>query len=192
MKNLLIINGHPDASPGRLSSALAAAYQEGAEAAGHTVRRINIGAIEFPVLRDPSKFTSKPSEVAILDAQNEFLKADHLVFIFPLWLGGPPALLKAFLEQIACGQFLLRERKHGFPTGGLKGRSASVIVTMGMPPLLYRVIFGARGIKSFNQGILRLSGLSPIRAYYFGGAAITPPGCTRLIQKLREMGRKAA
>ena len=192
MKNILVINGHPDASPERLSSALASAYQSGAEGAGHVVRRINTGAINFPILRNPTEFASKPIEGAVIDAQNEFLKADHIVFIFPLWLGGPPALLKAFLEQVARGQFLLRERKHGFPLGGLKGRSATVIVTMGMPPLLYRVIFRACGIKAFSQGILRLAGLSPIRTSYFGGSQITPPNCAKLIGKVHRMGRRAA
>lgn len=192
MKNILIVNGHPDASPERLSSALATAYREGAEQGGHNVRCIDIGAISFPILHNAAEFAGRPTDKAILEAQDAFLEANHILFVFPLWLGGPPALLKAFLEQLARGQFLLRERKHGFPLGGLKGRSASVIVTMGMPPLLYRVIFGARGIKAFNQGILRLAGLSPVHTFYFGGAAITQPACNRLIQKLRDMGRRGA
>jgi putative NADPH-quinone reductase len=192
MNNILVIDGHPDASPERLSGALAAAYQEGAEAAGCIVRRIDVGAIQVPILRNAAEFAGKTADEAIVEAQGAFLKADHIVFIFPLWLGGPPALLKAFLEQVARGQFLLRERKRGFPLGGLKGRSAHVIVTMGMPPLLYRVIFGAHGIKAFTQGILRLAGLSPVRTSYFGGSDITPPNCERLIGKIHQMGRRAA
>lgn len=191
MKNVLVIDGHPDASPERLSGALATAYREGAEAAGHIVQRIDIGASPFPILRNAAEFAARSTEEAIVEAQAAFLKADHVIFIFPLWLGGPPALLKAFLEQVARGQFLLHERKHGFPLGGLKGRSARVIVTMGMPPLLYRVIFGAHGIKAFTQGILRLAGLSPIRISYFGGAAIAAPNCDRVIRRVHEMGGRA-
>jgi len=191
-KNILIIDGHPDPSPERLSSALAKAYRDGAEAAGHSVRQIDVGAIRFSPLRNAAEFASQPTDKAIIDAQGEFLKADHIVFIFPLWLGGPPALLKAFLEQVARGQFLLQERKRGFPVGGLKGRTASIIVTMGMPPLLYRTIFGARGIKAFSQGILRMAGLSPVRTHYFGGAAITQPRSNQLIQKIHALGRRQA
>ena len=43
--NILVINGHPDPSPERLAAALAKAYAEGAETAGHQVRRIDIGAV---------------------------------------------------------------------------------------------------------------------------------------------------
>jgi putative NADPH-quinone reductase len=192
MKKILVINGHPDVAPERLSGALATAYQQGAEASGFIVRRIDVGKLQFPILRNATEFADKSKDQSIIDAQAAFLEADHLVFMFPLWLGGPPALLKAFLEQVARGQFLLREGKRGFPSGGLKGRSASVIVTMGMPPLIYRTLFGARGIKAFTQGILRLAGLSPIRMSYFGGPDITPPNCEKLIRKLHQMGRRAA
>jgi putative NADPH-quinone reductase len=192
MTKILVINGHPDAAPERLSGALATAYQQGAEASGCIVRRIDVGDVHFPILRNAGDFAEKSKEQPIIEAQAEFLEADHLVFVFPLWLGGPPALLKAFLEQVARGQFLLHESKRGFPLGGLKGRSASVIVTMGMPPLLYRVVFGARGVKAFTQGILRLAGLSPIRVWYFGGPDITPPNCEKLIKKVHQLGRRGA
>ena len=85
MKNILVIDGHPDPSPERLSAALATAYQQGAEAAGCAVRRIDIGAIHFSMLRNATEFTSKAVDEAIIDAQGAFLKADHIVFIFPLF-----------------------------------------------------------------------------------------------------------
>lgn len=190
MRHILIIDGNPDCSTDRLSSALARAYREGAESPDCMVRQINVGAIDFPILRSASDFASSPGDDAIVQARGAFLLADHVVFIYPLWLGGPPALLKAFLEQVARDQFLLRESKNGFPEGLMKGRSARVIVTMGMPPLIYRTIFGAHGVKSFTSGILRLAGFSPIRTSYFGGSGLHRPHSERLIAKVREMGRK--
>ena len=192
MKSVLVINGHPDPSPERLTGALARAYQKGAEEAGHSVKRIDVGELQFPILRNAEEFARPATNESVGKAQAAFLNADHIVFIFPLWLGGPPALLKAFLEQVACGQFLLRERKHRFPLGGLKGRSASVIVTMGMPALFYRLIFGACGIKAFTQGILRLAGLSPVHTTFFGGSSITRPNSQQLIEKLHHMGRRGS
>lgn len=192
MKHILIIDGNPDSSPDRLSSALANAYQESAEQSDCIVRRINVGGIQFPILRSAGDFASSPKEDAIVEARGAFLLADHAVFIYPLWLGGPPALLKAFMEQVARDQFLLRERKGRFPQGGLKGRSARIIVTMGMPPLIYRTIFRAHGVKSFNTGILRLAGFSPIRTSYFGGSSIVMPNSKRIVEMVREMGRRAA
>ena len=154
------------------------------------VRRINVGEIHFPILRSAAEFASSPEDKAIVEARAAFMLAEHIVFIYPLWLGGPPALLKAFMEQVAREQFLLGENKRGFPLKKMKWRSARVIVTMGMPPLIYRTIFGAHGVKAFNTGILRLAGFSPIRTSYFGGSSIFRPQSDHLIEKVREMGRK--
>ena len=49
-----------------------------------------------------------------------------------------PALLKAFLEQVMRPGVALENRKHGFPRGLLARRSARLVVTMGMPALIYR------------------------------------------------------
>ena len=192
MKKLLLVNGNPDAATDRLTNGLADAYQEGAEAAGHSVSRINVGALAFSMLRTAAEFGTTPSEQAIVHARSAFLAADHVAFLYPLWLGGPPALLKGFLEQVARNQFFILENKGGFPRGALTGRSASVIVTMGMPSLLYRTLFGAHGTKAFDRSILRMAGFSPVRTHLFGGRAITAPHTTALIEKVRRMRRKLA
>ncbi len=191
-RHVLIINGNPDCAPERLSSALCDAYRQGAEAAGCTVRRIDVGNLHFSLLRDAGRFSAAPQDQAIIDSQDAFLAADHLVFIFPLWLAAPPALFKAFMEQLACGEFLLGAQKRGFPSGKLKGKSARVIVTMGMPALAYRWLFGAQGVKAFNRGILGLSGVGPVKTSYFGGGDIQPPRSAAIVKKIRDLGRRVA
>jgi putative NADPH-quinone reductase len=192
MKHILLINGNPDPSPERLTSALAKAYREGAEDDGCIVRQINIGGIEFPWLHDAHDFTTEPTDKAIIEAQGAILAADHVVLIYPLWLGSAPALLKAYMERIACGEFLLDKSGGGFPRGRLKGRSARVIVTMGMPALLYRIMFGAHGVKAFNRSILGIAGIKPIATTLFGGAQIQPPRSARTIEIVRDMGQRKA
>ena len=168
------------------------AYHEGAERKGHTVRQINIGALEVPFLRSAAEFAATPTEKLVIEGHGAFLAASHVVFIYPLWLGGPLALLKAYMEQLSRDQFLLRERGRALPIGSLKGRSARVIVTMGMPTLLYRTIFGAHGTKAFNRSILGMAGFAPINTSYFGGTSITSPKCATLIERMRELGSNAA
>lgn len=192
MKQILVINGNPDPAPERLSSALATAYQEGAEGKDCKVRRLDVGGLDIPVLRKAADFLTQATDRATTEAQEAFLAANHIVLIYPIWLGSPPALLKAFMEQLSRSEFLLKKKGDGFPAGGLKGRSARVIVTMGMPTLLYRTWFGAHGVKAFNQAILGMAGLSPIRTSYFGAAAIAPPRSGQLVEKVRAMGRRHA
>ena len=191
-RRVLVINGNPDPGQDKLTYALARAYHEGAEAAGHLVRHISIGDIEVPILRSAAEFQTQPAEKTIVDAQDAFRAAEHIVFLYPLWLGGPPALLKAYMEQLARNNFLLGVNDGGFPKGQLKGRSARVIVTMGMPALFYRLLYGAHGVKAFNRSILNLAGIKPVATTLFGGKQIQPPGCARTIEKVREMGRRLA
>jgi putative NADPH-quinone reductase len=166
-KRVLIINGHPDNDPQRLCSALAQSYAAGAQAGGHLIRRLDVAEIDFPLIRTRADFEAKTVSPAIADAQAAITWAQHVVIIHPLWLGGAPALLKGFFEQVFRYGFALPEgeRKMG---GLLKGRSARIVVTMGMPSLIYRLVFGAYGTKAIERGILWISGISPIRRTILG------------------------
>ncbi|MBN9589403.1 MAG: hypothetical protein BGN85_07050 [Alphaproteobacteria bacterium 64-11] len=190
MRHVLVINGNPDAAPERLSAALARAYAEGAEKAGAMVRELNVGTLDFPLLRRGTDFLQEPTEPAILSARGQILLADHLVFIFPLWLGGPPAMLKGFMEQIARAGFALKTEGKGFPHGALKGRSARVIATMGMPALLYRLFYGAHGVKAFNRSMLGISGIRPIRTSCFGGVGTSGAHPEKIIAGVHALGRR--
>jgi putative NADPH-quinone reductase len=50
----------------------------------------------------------------------------------------------------------------------LKGRSARVFVTMGMPAAAYRLMFRAHGVKSLDSSVLALSGFRPIHDTLIG------------------------
>jgi putative NADPH-quinone reductase len=55
-KRILLIQGHPDAGARHLCHALADAYAEGARAAGHEVRTVDVAMLEFPVLRSAEEW----------------------------------------------------------------------------------------------------------------------------------------
>ena len=166
-RKVLIVNGHPDPSDERLCAALAGGYAKGASAAGHLVRRLDVGRLDFPLIRTAAEFAGGEPPPVIREAQAAVTWADHLVVIYPLWLGGVPALLKGFFEQVFRYGFALSADK---PMKGLlKGRSVRVIVTMGMPAPVFRWIFGAYGLKAIERGIFWISGMGPIRHTILGG-----------------------
>lgn len=189
-RRILVINGHPDPSPERLSAGLASAYADGARAKGHEVRRLDVGAMDFSILRRVQDFMTEPGEDSILHAREEFSWAQHIVFVFPLWLGGPPALLKAFMEQVGRHDFLLGQSSSGFPAGKLKGRSARLVVTMGMPSVIYCFVFGGFGVRAFAKGILGLAGVKPVRITYFGMPS--EKRCSNWATRIRKMGECCA
>lgn len=167
-KTIALVDGHPDRKRNHFVNALADAYQKGAERAGHKVIRIDLSALDFEVLRDPEVWKAGAPD-ALKPAQRAIAAADHLVFVYPLWMGGMPALLKAFLEQLTAGGFAVSAEGDGKSwTQKLKGKSARIVVTMGMPAFAYRYYFGAHGLKSFERNILSFAGVSPIRDTLIG------------------------
>ena len=70
--------------------------------------------------------------------------ADHVVILYPLWLGSMPALLKALLEQVLRPGFAYSTLKLGkWPVKFLSGKTARIVITMGMPAPIYRWYFRA-------------------------------------------------
>src|SRR4051794_18859287 len=99
-RRILIINGHPDARRERYCAALADAYAAGALEAGHEVRRLDVGALEFPLILSAEAFAATDLPLDVAKAQASVTWASHLVLVHPLWLGAAPALLKGFMEQV--------------------------------------------------------------------------------------------
>lgn len=193
-KRILILQGHPDSDTLHFNHALADAYRAGALAAGHEVRDIAIASLDFPVLRSKAAWDAGPLPPALHDAQQAIAWAGHIVLFFPLWLGGMPALLKAFLEQVARPGFALTRPAHGeFPQKLLTGRSARLVVTMGMPALVYRWYFRAHSLKALERNILGFVGIAPVHETLIGSVeSLRPDQATAWLAKLRRLGREAA
>jgi putative NADPH-quinone reductase len=170
-KKILLIQGHPDAAQHHLCNALERAYAKGAEAVGHEVRYIDIAMLDFPLLRSQQEWEQGVLPASLKPAQDDIDWAEHLVFFFPLWLGDMPALLKGFLEQVARPGFAFNaDRQNPFAKKRLVGRSARLVVTMGMPALAYRWYFRAHSIKSFKRNILEYVGIKPVSETLIGMA----------------------
>src|SRR6187402_3270955 len=93
VKQIAIVDGHPDPDSSRFCHAIARAYAEAAEGAGHHVKRFEIAQLEFPVLRTRSEWESGELVLPIRECQQAIGSAQHIVLIYPLWLGDVPAPL---------------------------------------------------------------------------------------------------
>jgi len=168
-QRIAIIVGHPDPKGGHFGNALAEAYAEGARKAGHEVRTIEVAQLALPVLRAAREWESGAVPASVRAAQGTIEWAAHLAIFYPLWLGAMPALLKAFFEQVMRPGFAIRTSGSGASWAGLlKGRSARVVVTMGMPAFIYRWYFRAHSLKSLERNILQFVGISPVRGTLIG------------------------
>ena len=191
--HILLIDGHPDPIGGHLGQALVDAYADGAVGGGHQVRRVRVAMLDFPLLRSQENWEHGMLPAGLEQAQSDIGWAQHIVLFFPLWLGDMPALLKGFLEQVARPGFAFHA-EGGNPMGrkGLVGRSARVVVTMGMPALVYRWQYRAHSLKSLERNILGFVGISPVHETLIGMVdRLGPESVGDWKQKLHKLGLAA-
>jgi putative NADPH-quinone reductase len=185
-RRILIIDGHPDKREGRFIHACANAYAEAALAAGHQVKSIKVSELEFDWLKTSDEFMKQAPPHAICSAQLDVASCDHLVILYPLWLGSMPALLKAFFEQLMRPGFAFKSEPGGkLPKKLLAGKSARIVVSMGMPSLFYKWFYRAHSLKSVERNILAFVGFGPVRASVIGGIEGNPKARERWLQRLR-------
>ena len=161
---VLIIYAHPYEES--FNKAILDNTLEGLKHAGHEVELINLNEEGFnPVLTREE--LAKYSDGEYLDPKvGEYLAmikdSEHLVFIFPIWWGGVPAILKGFFDKVLL-KIHTYDFKGNWPQGKLKGRSATVISTMNSPKIYYNYILKAPVKQTVIKGTLKLCGIKPVK-----------------------------
>ncbi|MDO7903553.1 NAD(P)H-dependent oxidoreductase [Pseudomonas sp. K1(2024)] len=166
-KRILVVLGHP--SSDSFCAALGQTYVQAASEAGHEVRILDLPALAFdPVLHEGYR-QIQPLEPDLRQAQEQILWAEHLVFVYPIWWGGIPALLKGFFDRVFLPGFAFKYRKDSaFPEQLLKGRTAHLLVTMDTPPWYYRWVYRMPGLHQMRKTTLAFCGIKPTRTLTFG------------------------
>lgn len=165
-RRLLIVLGHPSGES--FCAAIADAYGTSAASAGAEVRQLRLGEIAFdPILHEGyrSRQTLEPDLEA---ARAAITWAEHVVFVYPIWWGSVPALLKGFLDRVFLPGFAFAYREgRPLPDKLLKGRSGRLIVTMDTPGWFNWLAYGAPGHRMMTRTVLKFCGISPVRRSVF-------------------------
>jgi len=190
-RHIAVVRGHPDPDPAHLCRALADAYAGAATEAGHDVTVVDLAALDVPLLRSRAEFEGGAVPESLRSAVEALRAADHLVLFFPLWLGGAPALVKAFLEQVMRPGIAFDYVERGMPKRRMAGRSARLVVTMGMPAIAFRLWYLSHGLKAVTRGILGFVGYRPVRTTLFGMVeGVSPARRKRWLERMRRLGRR--
>ena len=172
-EKILIILAHPARDRVSFCESLALSYLEGAKESGYDAEILKISDLAFdPILHEGYK-EPQHKELDIVSAQEKMFEADHWVIVYPLWQFMIPALLKGFLERTLIKGFAYDFRKGTpLPTKPLKGKTARIIQTMGMPNFAWSLFFHAHGEKALRS-MLNFIGIRPIRITRCGLAEST-------------------
>ena len=121
---------------------------------------LDLYRINFDPILTKEEFTTEGHTKAT--EQNKLIQdkinaSDELIFIYPAWWAGMPAILKGFFDRLFTEGFALSfEGK--MPKGLLKNKKATVYMTTGGPKFIH-FIMGNRYKKLIKKDILEFSGI---------------------------------
>lgn len=189
---IFILLAHPNM--GTLTSAFADAYEKGALAGGHEVRRLNIGEMQFdPILHKGYKAIQE-LEPDLKSFQENVKWADHLVFLYPNWWGTMPALLKGLIDRAWLPGFAFRFHKEG-PMKGmlwtplLKGKTARIVISANTLGLLQRILFGDF-TNELRRATLGFAGINARVSNFTPSEKASDETRARWLRELEGMGRR--
>jgi putative NADPH-quinone reductase len=167
-KKILIINGHPDKES--FSYALSDAYEKGATVKEAAVKKINIGELDFDL---NLKFGYKKDielEPCLKDAIEKIKWAEHVVFIYPLWWGSYPAVMKGFIDRVFLPDIAFSYDKNSKKELLLHNKSFRIITTMEQPVWYYKFICHSTSINQLKVGTLAFCGVKSkhVKSTIFG------------------------
>lgn len=163
--NILIISGHPDKES--YNNALAKAYYEGAKESIKKVDLIHVRELNF----DPNleygyrKRTDLEPDLEL--SIEKIKKADHIVWVLPLWWGGMPAILKGFIDRtLLPGVAFEIEEGKVFQKKLLKNKSGRIIITGDTPKWYLKLHLKNPLINQLKKGVLEFCGIKPVKTTY--------------------------
>jgi putative NADPH-quinone reductase len=190
MKKILIINGHPDKSS--FNHALAKAYWEGAQASHGEISQINIGELDFSPNLAFGYRKRTDWEPDLVDAVQKLKDADHLVWVFPMWWSGVPAIMKGFIDRTFLPGITFEQIEgKPLPRKLLKGTTARIIMTADSPRWYDRLFMHSAAINQFKKGTLEFCGVSPVKVTYLPMIKDSTPALReKWLKKVHDLGLK--
>lgn len=160
---ILIIYAHPNRNS--LNHAILESVIKGLKETGHNFEVIDLYAEKFnPVLvfdevhkrrdlwKDP--YTEK--------YRKQMEQADILIFIYPIWWYGLPAILKGFIDRVFSSGFAF-QYEGMIPKGLLRKKSAWVIYTIDSPNFYIRWFRKNAEWTVMRDAILKFCGIKKIK-----------------------------
>ena len=192
-RRIYLLLGHPDQSG--FCGEIANTYEVAARAAGHDIRRQNIGDMRFDPILHQGYRVRQQLEPDLMTFQDNIQWADHTVIVYPVWWVGMPALLKGLFDRawLPGSAFRYLKMKDGtrsfFWKGMYSSKTARIFMTSGTPPWLVRLLPGNVNAQ-LKWGILWFAGFS-VRTCWFGPSENIPEARKqRWLNRVRTIGTR--
>lgn len=191
-KKILLINGHPD--PKSFNRALSEAYKKGALTSGAPYREIHLADLQFNPNLQYGYRKRTELEPDLLQAQASLQWADHLVWVYPVWWGSVPAIMKGFLDRVLLPGFAFKKREASvWWDKYLTGKSARLICTLDQPAWYYRWINRGPSHQAMTRLTLNFVGIKRVKRTAIGPLRLSTHAYrTDWLRKVEQLGMRNA
>ena len=163
--NIYIIFAYPNKSG--LNYGALESLQAGFEKAGHQVIVSDLYKDGFdPVLvfNEDKKRRDIQHDPETEEYRKNIQWADHLVFVYPIWWAGMPAILKGFIDRVFATGFVYHFNGV-LPVGHLKGKTAWIVNTHDSPAVFAALLQQDYGRVLKKQILQLMCGIKKVKHF---------------------------
>lgn len=181
--NVVIVFNHP--YEGSFGNAILNAVTNGLKGANHEIDLMHLDNDGFnPAMSkaDLQAFVEhKPVDPQVIDYNERLERADHLIFIFPIWWDLMPAMTKGFIDRVLSPGVVYDHHPRGFGLVPLLKnlKSVTIITTMNKPKIMYSLLIGNLISKAMLSSVFKTMGYKRLQWINFTSV-------TSVSQKKRE------
>lgn len=165
------------------------------EERGDSVIVRDLYALDFaPVLtqEDMEALRKGQTPEDIAQEQHYITQADTLIFVYPLWWTGLPAILKGYVDRVFSYGFAYRYNQAGEIEGLLKGKKGFLVTTHGTPNAHYDSTGMTQALKeTTDSGIFNFCGITEVNHLFFGAVpSVDDKARHEMLAKVRESAKE--
>ncbi len=189
MKKILIINGHPDSES--YCFAIHNAYKKGVLESNSELKEINVRALKFNPNLEFGYRKRTELEPDLLDAQEKIKWSNHIVWIYPVWWGSYPAILKGFIDRVFLPGFAFQKRENSIWWDKfLTHKSARVISTLDQPAWYYKWVNKHPSHTAIEKLTCDFVGIKPVKFTTIGSLRLSKESYRKKwLEKVESLGR---
>lgn len=170
--NILIVYSHPNRES--LNGAFLDKTLEGLKA-NDAVSEIEVldlygeGFDPLLVFNETKRRRDMHRDPSMKKYQEQILRADVVILIYPIWWGRYPAMLAGYIDRLFASDFAYRFQPGAIlPEGMLKGRKVICISTMQGPGVYSRLFLANAHQVLMKRALFSFVGIRKVKFYEFG------------------------
>ncbi len=171
--NILVVFTHPNSK-----NSLCSSFLESTMTGLSNNKRVkNVEVLDLykdnfnPVLvfNDDFKRRDMHKSMEMEKYREQVVKADKIIYIYPIWWGRPPAMLLGYIDKLFATNFAFKYSKGKIlPEGLLKGKEVMCISTMKGPTGYLKLFMGNVHKILMKKVLFNFVGINKVKFYEFG------------------------